>query len=158
MRTNTQKSAEEKKTLKYTLATYLDQDGWNYINGMSRGCTTFIGPGDIDDYKEVNYLILQAGNYYEMVDSEHWVSPLSALRLNHRIKLATSDGSVYLDPAGPGQQDHYTCIDYLLPFGINKMDYMEAIWKATEETTQPTTSHVDMKANMEAIPWLGCTR
>ena len=70
-RTNTQKSAEEKESLKYMLATYLDQKGWNYINGISKGCTTFVGPGDIDDWKEVNYLILQACNYYEMVDAEH---------------------------------------------------------------------------------------
>ena len=151
MRTNTQKSEEEKKELTYTLATYLDQDGWNYINGISRGCTTFIGSGDIDDYKEINYLILQACNYYEQVDK--WTSPLlTALRENRRIPLTTSEiGTVYLEPAGPANQDHYTCIDYLLPFDISKMDYMEAIWKLSEETTQTTTSQVDMKATMEAI-------
>ena len=152
MRTKTQKSEEEKESLKYTLATYLDQDGWNYINGISSGCITFIGPGDIDDYKEINYLILQACNYYETVDSEHWTSPLLvSLRLNQRINLTTSDGTTYLEPAGPGQQDYYTCIDNLLPFDTKKMDYMEMIWKATEENTQPTTSHVDMKATTEAI-------
>ena len=152
MRTNTQKSEEEKNELKYTLATYLDQDGWNYINGISRGCTAFIDSGDVDDYKELNYLILQACNYYETVDPEHWVSPLlRALRLNQRIPLTTSDGTTYLEPTGPGDQDHYTCIDYLLPFNISKMDYMESIWKLSEETTQTTTSQVDMKATMEAI-------
>ena len=152
MRTNTQKSHEEKESLQWTLATYLDQDGWNYINGISRGCTTFIGPGDIDDYKELNYLILQACNYYEKVDAEHWTSPvLMALRLNQRIPLTTSDGPTYLEPATPGMQDHYTCIDYLVDFGVNKMDYMDAIWKLSEETTQSTTSQVDMKATMEAI-------
>ena len=153
-RTNTQKSAEEKESLKYTLATYLDQDGWNYVNGISRGCTTFVGPGDIEDYREANYLILQACNYYEQVDSEHWVSPLlTALRLNHRIPLTTSDGPTYLEPTGPGNQDHYTCIDYLLPFGVSKMDYMEHIWKLSEETMQrsTSTSQVDLKATMEAI-------
>ena len=37
MRTKVNKSPEEKETLKYELATYLDKDGWNYINGISRG-------------------------------------------------------------------------------------------------------------------------
>ena len=76
MRTSTTKSEEEKESLRYGLATYLDQDGWNYINGVSRGCTTFVGTDDIDEYKEINYLILQACKYYEQVDSERWVSPL----------------------------------------------------------------------------------
>ena len=106
MRTSTQKSLEEKDTLKYALATNLDQDGWNYVNGISRGCTTFVGPGDIDDYKEINYLILQACNYYEKIDSEHWTSPLLvAPRQNMRIPVTTSHGPTYRtsrpDHAGP---------------------------------------------------------
>ena len=54
MRTRTSKSREEQQSLKYTLATYLDQDGWNYINGISRGCTTLVGQDDIDERKEIN--------------------------------------------------------------------------------------------------------
>ena len=152
MRTNTTKSLEEKESLKYALATNLDQEGWNYVNGISRGCTTFIGEGDIDDWKEVNYLILQACNYYETIDSEKWVSPLlTALRTNQGIPLTTSDGTIQLEPARPGMQDYYTCIDYLLDFGVSKMDYMQDIWKLSEEQTKETTSQVDMKATMEAI-------
>ena len=152
MRTNTNKSMEEKETLKYALATYLDQDGWNYINGISRGCTTFVGPGDIDDWKEINYLILQACNYYETIDSEHWTSPLLvALRENRRIPLTTSDGDTYLEPADATMQDHYTCIDYLVDCGIKKMDYLEAIWEFSTSSAKTTTSHENMKATVEAI-------
>ena len=152
MRTRTNKSPEEKETLKYALATYLDKDGWNYINGISRGCATFVGPDDIDEWKEINYLILQACNYYEKIDSEHWVSPLlEALRENKRIPLTTSDGSTFLEPADGSMMDHYTCIDFMIDFGTKKMDYLEAMWALSESGAKTTKSHVDMKATMEAI-------
>ena len=153
MRTNTKKSAEEKETLKYALATYLDKDGWNYINGLSRGCTTFVGPGDVDEYKEINYLILQACNYYEQVDSRHWRSPLlDALRDNKRIPLITSDGTTYIDPVDENSMmSHYDCIDFMIDFGTKKLDYMEDIWRLSAETEKTTKSHVNMKATMEAI-------
>ena len=116
------------------------------------GCTTFVGPGDIDDYKEINYLILQACNYYEKIDSEHWTSPLLvALRENKRLPLTTSDGTIYLEPADATMQDHYTCIDYMVDFGIKKEDYLEAIWALSVSSAKTTTSHENMKATMEAI-------
>ena len=153
MRTNTKKSAEEKETLKYALATYLDKDGWNYINGLSRGCTTFVGPGDVDEYKEINYLILQACNYYEQVDSRHWRSPLlDALRDNKRIPLVTSDGTTYVDPVDENfMMSHYDCIDFMIDFGTKKMDYMEQIWLTSVTEHKTATSHVDMEATVAAI-------
>ena len=153
MRTRSEKSLEEKEILKYTLATYLDKDGWNYINGISRGCTTFVGQGDINEWKEINYLILQACVYYEKIDSEHWVSPLlKALRENSRIKLTTSDGTTYMEPTDPHMLDHYTAIDNMIDPGMTtRVDYMEAIWALTESSVTSTTGHTDMKATMEAI-------
>ena len=147
------KSAEEKETLKYALATYLDGDGWNYVNGISRGCTTFVGPDDIDEYKEINYLILQACNYYEQVDSQHWTSPLlDALRENKRIPMITSDGTTSLEPIDENTMlSHYNCIDYMVDFGTKMTDYMQTIWELSEKTEKTTKSHVDMKATMQAI-------
>jgi len=52
------------------LANYLDEDGWNYINGISHGCTKFVDPSEIVEYQELNYLILQACNYCENADAE----------------------------------------------------------------------------------------
>ena len=152
MRTRTHKSTEEQEKLKYVLATYLDKDGWNYINGISRGCTTFVGPDDIDEYKEINYLILQACNYYEQVDSEHWVSPLlTALRENEQIPVSTSEGTTFLDPANETTMTNYECIDYMLNFGVTKIGFMDQIWKLSEESAKTTKSNVDMKATMEGI-------
>ena len=48
-------------------------------------------------------------------------------------------------------QDHYTCIDYMVEFGIKKMDYLEAIWALPVSSAKTTTSHENMKATMEAI-------
>ena len=153
MRTRTMKSAEEKETLKYALAMYLDKDGWNYINGISRGCTTFVGPDDIDEYKEINYLILQACDYYEQVDSRHWTSPLlDALRGNKRVPLITSDGTTNTEPVDETKMlSNYNCIDFMVDFGTKTTDFMETIWKLSEETEKTTKSNVDMKATMEAI-------
>ena len=33
----------------------------------------------------------------------------------------------YLEPAHGDMQDHYTAIDYMMKFGIKKMDYMQEI-------------------------------
>ena len=153
MRTKTKKSAEEKETLKYVLATYLDQEGWNYINGISGGCITFVGPDDIDEYKEINYLILQACNYYEKIDSEHWVSPLLvALRENKRVPVTTSAGTTFLDPADETVMlSNYNCIDFMVDFGTTTTGYLENIWELSEASAKTTKSHVDMKATMQAI-------
>ena len=56
-----------------------------------------------------------------------------------------------IEPAGPTMQDHYTCIDYMVDFGIQKVDYLEAMWELTKSSMKLTTSHEDMKATMEAI-------
>ena len=118
----------------------------------SRGCTTFVGPDDIDEYKEINYLILQACKYYEKVDSEHWVSPLlESLKKNERIPLTTSEGDSFLEPATTSMMSHYECIDYMIDFGTTKMTYMEDIWDRSKKTTKTTKSNVNMKSTMEAI-------
>ena len=97
-------------------------------------------------------MILQACNYYEKIDSEHWTSPLlTALRENKRIPLTTSEGSTYLESADVFMMDHYTCVDYMIDFGVKKEDYMEVIWELSAQAAKVTKSHVDMKATMEAI-------
>ena len=74
-----------------------------------------------------------------------------ALRKNKRLPLTTSDGTVYLDPADATMQDCYTSINYMVEFGIKKVDYLEAIWALAVSSTKTTTSHENMKATMEAI-------
>ena len=151
-RTKTHKSIEEQESLKYTLATYLDDEGWNYVNGISKGCTTFVGPDDVDEYKEINYLILQACNYYEKVYSEHWVGPLlTALRNNERIPVTTSFGDTFIPPADSACMSNYDCIDYMMGFGTLKQSFMEDVWKLSSDTAKTTKSYVSLKGTIEAI-------
>ena len=101
---------------------------------------------------EINCLILQVCNYYEQIDSEHWVSPLlTALRENEQIPVSTSEGTTFLDPADETKMTNYECIDYMLNFGVTKIGFMDHIWRLSEESAKTTKSHVDMKATMEAI-------
>ena len=48
-------------------------------------------------------------------------------------------------------QDHYTAIDYMLKFGVQKMDYMSEIWLQSVEDQTTLTSHVDLEATMDAV-------
>ena len=48
-------------------------------------------------------------------------------------------------------QDHYTAIDYMMVFGLKRMDYMNEIWLQSVEDQKSTTSHVDLEATMEAV-------
>ena len=48
-------------------------------------------------------------------------------------------------------QDHYTAIDYMMVFGLKRMDYMNDIWLQSVEDQTTLTSHVDLEATMEAV-------
>ena len=39
----------------------------------------------------------------------------------------------------------------MVDFGIQKVEYLEAMWQLTKSQMKDTTSHEDMKATMEAI-------
>ena len=85
-RTYTTSNFERQKELKSELANFLDEDGWNYINAISHGCTKLVDPDEIEEHKELNYLILQACYYYESADKDDWTSPLLvALRGNKEL-------------------------------------------------------------------------
>ena len=90
-RAYTRTNTKRQKDLRHALANYLDEDGWNYINGISHGCTKFVDPDEIVEHKELNCLILQACNYDEKVDKSKWTSPLlTDLRQNRRIPTTKS--------------------------------------------------------------------
>ena len=135
------------EALKYELACFLDEDGWNYINGISHGCTKLVDPKEFVEHKEVNYLILQACNYYEKIDAEKWQSPLLvALRENRAVP--TTKGEI--PPSGEGQVTNYQAIDTMVSFGCSKTTNMEQAWvAAVAETTKP--GNLDLKGTMEAL-------
>ena len=148
MRTSSSKSEEEKETLQYTLATYLDQDGWNYINGISHGCTKLVDSEDVVEHKEVNYLILQACNYYEKVDAEKWQSPLLVALRNNQPVPTTTGGTI--PPSTSGQVTNYQAIDTMVQFGSSKLNNMEEAWvEAVAQTTKP--GNLDLRGTMQAL-------
>ena len=150
-RTYSSTNSERQKELKFELANYLDQDGWNYINGISHGCTKFADPQKIVEHKEINYLILQACNFYELADKSQWTSPLlTALRTNQMLPTTESDR--FIAPAAGDEVAHYDAIDSLIDFGTKTLKNMEAAWvTAVETTTETTTSGGDLRTTMETI-------
>ena len=147
-RTYTTSNEDRAEALKYELACFLDEDGWNYINGISHGCTKLVDPDDIVEHKEVNYLILQACNYYEKVDAEKWQSPLLvALRANQEVP--TTKGRM-IPPSEEGQVTNYQAIDTMVSFGGSKLTNMEEAWvAAVAESTKP--GNLDLRGTMEAL-------
>ena len=130
------------------MACFLDEDGWNYINGISSGCTKLVDPGEFEEYKELNYLILQACNYYETVDPEKWTSPLlTALRANQ--PLPTTKG-LTIPPTNDNQIWNYQAIDTMVGFGLSKLTNMQQTWMAAVMSeTKP--GNLDLRGTMEAL-------
>ena len=149
-RTYVSTNPDRLKELKYELANYLDADGWNYINGISHGCTKLVDPGEISEHTELNYLILQACNYYELVDKERWVSPLlTALRENKALPT-TKEGN-FIAPATLQQVSNYQAIDTMVPFGTNIKANMEEVWKTAVTTADTMTGNMDLRTTMEMV-------
>ena len=147
-RTYTMMNEDRAEALKYELAGYLDEDGWNYINGISHGCTKLVDPKEFVEHKEVNYLILQACNYYEKIDAEKWQSPLLvALRTNQPVPTTTG-GTI--PPSTSGQVTNYQAIDTMVQFGSSKLNNMEEAWvQAVAQTTKP--GNLDLRGTMQAL-------
>ena len=115
-RTYTSTNPERKKELTYELANYLDEDGWNYINAISHGCTKLVSPDEIVEHKELSYLIIQACNYYELADKEKWTSPLLvALRGNQEFPITTPGKMIAA--AKEGEVSNYDAIETMINFG-----------------------------------------
>ena len=125
-RTYTTTNSERQKELQFELANYLDEDGWNYISGISHGCTKFVDPAEVVEHKELNYLILQACNYYEQADKEKWTSPLiSAMRENRA--LPTTNSEKHIPPATPNCVPNYQAVDTMVDFGTEKLHSLSLI-------------------------------
>ena len=142
---------ERQKELKHELANYLDEDGWNYINGISHGCTKLVDPGEIAEHKELNYLILQACNYYELADKEKWTSPLLTALRNNRALPTTKEGN-FIAPHSEQHIPNYQAIDSMVACGTNKTSNMEETWlQAVATATQTTTGNMDLRTAMEVV-------
>ena len=131
------------------MANYLDEDGWNYINGISHGCTKLVDAITVVEHKGLNYLILWACNYYVIADKEKWTSPLlEALRETRAIPPMTP--GVTIKPAGQDMISNYVAIDTLSSIGITKVENLQGAWQeAVNETNKPGDS--DMKTTMEML-------
>ena len=129
----------------------MDEDGWNYINGISHGCTKLVSPDEIAERKELNYLILQACHYYELADKEKWTSPLlTALRNNQQLPT-TTEGKI-IAPSAQNQITNYQAIDTMVDFGAPKTNTMEEAWQesVTADTTNQTGT-TDLRTTMELM-------
>ena len=140
-----------KKELQFELANYLDEDGWNYVNGISHGCTKLVDPEEIAEHKELNYLILQACNYYELADKERWTSPLlTAMRENKA--LPTTKPGKFIAPASQHHVPNYQAIDTMVDFATTKTNTMEETWLESVSTaTNTKTGNSDLKTTMELV-------
>ena len=141
---------EKQKELTFELANYLDEDGWNYINAISHGCTKLVDPNAIVEHKELNYLILQACNYYELVDKEKWTSPLlTALRENRGIPT-TTDGTI-IAAAKEGDVPNYEAIDTMISFGTTKLENMEQAWTTAVFEDNTKSGNLDLQNTMKQL-------
>ena len=98
----------------------------------------------------MNYLILQACNYYELVDKEKWTSPLLvALRENRGIETTTPGTTIAA--AKEGDVSNYDAIDTMVNFGTKKLNNMEDAWLESVNTAETKPGNLDMKATMEMV-------
>ena len=150
-RTYTSTNPERAQELQFELANYLDEDGWNYINGISHGCTKFVSPDEIAEHRELNYLILQACNYYELCDKEKWTSPLlTALRAGQALPT-TTDGKI-IAPDTANQIPNYQAIDTMVDFGTKRPTTMQEAWMesvSADNTNQ--TGTIDLRTTLEMM-------
>ena len=110
-----------------------------------------VDPDEIAEHKELNYLILQACNYYELADKERWTSPLlTAMRENKA--LPTTNAEKFIPPASLHHVPNYQAIDTMVAFGTKMMNNMEETWLESVCTAADTkTGNMDLKTTMEMV-------
>ena len=108
-------------------------------------------PGEIVEHKELNYLIIQACNYYELADKDKWISPLLvALRENQEVPTTTSGKRIAA--AKEGEVSNYYAIETMMGFGTKQslITKLEDAWRtAVHDTT--TSGNLDMKTTMQML-------
>ena len=99
----------------------------------------------------MNYLIIQACNYYELADKEKWTSPLlTALRENQELPTTTSGKTTR--PANPDEASNYQAIETLIDFETKKVRCMQEAWlAAVDSETKTNPGNLDLKGTMEMI-------
>ena len=107
-------------------------------------------PDEIEEYKELNYLILQACYYYESADKDDWTSPLLvALRANR--ELPTTKGAM-IPMAKPDCITNEQAIETMVNFGTTNIDTMQKAWtEAVNATTGSSTGNMDLETTMTMI-------
>ena len=149
-RTYTISNPERQKELKSELANFLDEDGWNYITAISHGCIKLVDPSEIEEYKELNYLILQACYYYENADKETWTSPL-LVKLRGNQELPTTQGTM-IPSAKSNCITNERAIDTMVDFGTTDIDTMQKAWtEAVNTTTGSSSGNMDLETTMSMI-------
>ena len=106
-------------------------------------------PGEIVEHKELNYLIIQACNYYELADKNKWTSPLLvALRENR--ELPTTNPERMIAAAREGEVSNYYAIETMIDFGTKRIKNLEDAWlTAVHETTKP--GNLDLQTTMQML-------
>ena len=104
-------------------------------------------PNEIVEHKELNYLIIQACNYYELVDKDKWTSPLlTALRENRGI-YTTTDGTI-IAAAKEGDVSNYDAIETMVNFGTKKLETMQEAWTAAVYDDNTKSGNLDLQNTM----------
>ena len=118
------------------------------MNAISHSCTKLVDPGVIVEHKELNYLIIQACNYYELADKEKWTSPLLvALRGSQELPIATGK---MIPRAKEGEVSNYDAIETMINFGTRKINNLEGAWlTAVYETTMP--GNLDLQSTIQML-------
>ena len=98
--------------------------------------------------KELNFLIFQVCNYYEIGDKNIWTSPiLEALRVNWAVSITTPGRTIA--PAKAGEVSNFTAIDTMVEFGTRRITNMEDAWTAAVAMDfDTTTGDHDLKNTM----------
>ena len=110
-----------------------------------------VDPDNIAEHKELNYLILQACNYYELADKEEWTSPLlKSLRENRA--LPTTKPGRFVSPASDFHISNYQALDTMIDFSTKKVDSMEQAWLESVNAAGNTkTGNMDLKTTMQMV-------
>ena len=110
-----------------------------------------MNPDEIAEHRELNYLILQACNYYELADKERWTSPLLTAMRNNEALPTTTTGKI-IAPASPNQVSNYQAIDTMVDFGTKKTNTMEEAWvESVSADTTNQTGTTDLRTTMEMM-------
>ena len=117
---------------------------------MSCGLTRFIHPEEDENYRQLNFLILQTCLYYKHYDTRAWVSPLlTALEKNEELPTTTEGKTIA--PSKEGETSNYDVIDNMGTFGMRYYDTMESLWKEIQKSTTITVTTQDLKATKEGL-------